>query len=67
MVCRSPEMSGVSACAGAPAEVMNAKGLSAECLRAAEASGCGTLLETFRDIHHEVHRRAGQGNQCARP
>ena len=53
--------------AGAPAEVMNAKALSAEGLRAAESRGTGALLETFRDIHHEIHGRAVQGNRCARP
>lgn len=52
--------------AGAPAEVMNAKALSAGTLRAAESSGAGTLLETFKDIHHEIHRRAGEGNRCVR-
>ena len=52
--------------AGAPAEVMNAKALSAGALRAAESSGAGTLLETFRDIHHEIHRRAGEGNRCVK-
>ena len=50
--------------AGAPAEVMNAKALSGGALKAAESSGAGTLLETFRDIHHEIHRRAGEGNRC---
>ena len=59
-------MSKVFVCAGAPAEVMNAKALSAAALRAAESSGAGTLLESFRDIHHEIHRRAGEGNRCAR-
>ena len=60
-------MSSMSARAGAPAEVMNAKALSAEGLRAAEGSGCGSLLKTFRDIHLEVHRRAREGNRCAKP
>lgn len=54
-----------SGAAGAPAEVMNAHRLSVEALTAAQAAGNGTLLDNFRDIHHEVHRRAVEGNRCA--
>ena len=44
---------------------MNAHRLSAEALTAAQAAGNGTLLDNFKDIHHEVHRRAVEGNRCA--